>query len=630
MLEAIRNNAQSWGVKLLFAIIVLVFVFWGVGSFRNSERRVVASVGDQEIGLQDFAQAYQRQVETLRRQYGDISSQDLQNMDLKRQVLEQMINERLIQSKAEELGLFVGSGQVRTRITAMSVFHGDNATFDPQLYQNLLRVNNLSPAQFEDDIRMSLLSSALREVVTSPIRVDEAEAREWFNYVQAKTTVDYVWFPVQEYTDDVQLTDEEVSEYFETHKEDYRIPAKMAMQALLITPKTLASNQEVDADEIERYYQNNKQEFTRPEQVQARHILVRVSQDASDQELEKAREKIESAAKRLKQGDDFAQVAKEVSEGPSAEQGGDMGWFGRNSMVQEFEETAFAMEPGEISEPVRTQFGFHLIKVYDRREAGVQPLDQVQEEIQSRLARDKARDTLEDTLDEVLQIVLTSGDLQQAAEAVHVEVQEFGPFSAANPPSQLALDQEQVQKIIQMQEGELTETPILLDDGYLVFKKTSHESAHIPPLDQVQEQVISALEQDKANDLARKAAEDVLAKLDQGESPSGLGVEIETSEQFTRQGFIPGLGRNQELAKKAFAAQKGSWLEKPYPMQGGWIIAARGDKTSPEESAWERQKEQWMKNVHRMQEQRLFQAYLEGLRESVEVSIKAPKALEYS
>jgi peptidyl-prolyl cis-trans isomerase D len=630
MLEVIRNNAQSWGVKLLFAIIVLVFVFWGVGSFRNSERQVVASVGGQEIGLKEFAQAYQRQVETMRRQYGEISSQDLQDMDLKRQVLEQMINERLIQSKAEELGLFVGSGQIRTRITEMRVFHGENATFDPQRYQTLLRVNNLSPAQFEADIRRSLVSSALREAVTSPVRVDEAEARELFNYVQAQAMIDYVRFPAQEYTGEIQVTDQEISDYYEAHKEEYRIPAKMSMQALVITPKALAATQEVEDDEIERYYQNNQQEFTRPEQVRARHILIRVSQEASEQEVAEARGKIEAVAKRLEQGDDFAQVAKEVSDGPSAEQGGDLGWFGRNSMVQEFEQAAFGMEPGEVSEPVRTQFGFHLIRLDDRREAGVQPLDQVHEEIQSRLAREKAMGTLEDTLDQVLQIVLTSGDLHQAAETVQAKVKEFGPFSSSNPPSELDLDQEQVQKLVQMQEGEITETPILLDNGYLVAKKTDHEATHIPPLEQVKRRVVSALEKDKASDLAQKAAEDALKQLRDGASVSGLGLKTETSEQFSRQGFIPGLGRNQELAQDAFAAQKGNWLEKPYSMQNGWVIARLTAISDPEESAWERQKEQWMKNVRQMQEQRLFQAYLEGLREAAEITIKAPEALEYS
>jgi len=630
MLEAIRNNAQSWGVKLLFGIIVLVFVFWGVGSFRNSERRVVATVGDQEIGLKEFVQNYQRQVEALRRQRGELSSQDLKNMDLKRQVLKQMINTRLLQTKAEELGLVVGSGQVRTKIRGMSVFHGDNATFDPSRYQGLLRMNNLTPAQFESDIRRDLVSTALRQVVTSPVQVDESEAREMFDYIQAKATIDYVRFPVQDYIQRVEVNDKQIQAYYEQHKQKYEIPAQMSMQAVTLTPKTLATEQEVPPEEIETYYARHKDEFTRPEQVKARHILIRVGQDASEEEVRKAREQINAAAVRVEQGAGFEQVATDVSQGPSAEQGGDLGWFSRDSMVPEFEKAAFGLQPGEVSEPVRTKFGFHIIKVTDRRQAGVQPLDEVQEKIRSRLARDKAMQVLEDRLDEVLHIVLTSGDLQRAAEEVGLQVQDIGPFSRENPPQQFDLSQKQVNTLMQMQDNEVLDTPIMLDNGYLVVQKTGHEPAHIPGLDQIEDTVRQAVTQSRAAQLAQEAAQEALSRLEQGQAARELGLQVETSQPFSRQGVIPGLGRNQALVQDVFAAKRDKWLQKPYELAESVVVPRLADLSPPEDTTWEAQKDFWMDNVRRIQEQALFQAYMQGLREAAEVSIKAPEALEYS
>lgn len=630
MLEVIRNNAQSWGVKLLFGIIVLVFVFWGVGSFRNPERRVVASVGDQEIGLKEFVQNYQRQVEALRRQRGELSSQDLKNMDLKRQVLEQMINARLLQTKAEELGLVVGSGQVRTKIRGMSVFHGDNATFDPSRYQGLLRMNNLTPAQFESDIRRDLVSTALRQVVTSPVLVEESEAREMFDYIQAKASIDYVRFPVQDYVQQVEVSDKQIRAYYEQHKQKYEIPAQMSMQAVTLTPKTLAAEQGVAWDEIETYYARHKDEFTRPEQVKARHILIRVGQEASEEEVRKAREQINAAAVRVEQGADFEQVAMDVSQGPSADQGGDLGWFGRDSMVPEFEKAAFGLQPGELSEPVRTKFGFHLIKVTDRREAGVQPLDEVQEKIRSRLARDKAMQVLEDRLDEVLHIVLTSGDLQRAAEEVDLQVQDIGPFSRENLPQQFDLSQKQVNTLMQMQDNEVLDTPIMLDNGYLVVQKTGHEPAHIPDLDQIEDTVRQAVTKNRAAQLAQEAAQEALSRLEQGQAAQELGLQVETSQPFSRQGVIPGLGRNQALVQDVFAAKRDKWLQKPYELAEAVVVARLADLSPPEDGTWEAQKDFWMDNVRRIQEQALFQAYMQGLREAAEVSIKAPQALEYS
>jgi peptidyl-prolyl cis-trans isomerase D len=630
MLEAIRNNAQSWGVKLLFAIIVLVFVFWGVGSFRDSKRQVVATVGDQEIGMREFVQTYQRQVETLRRQRGEVTSRDLQEMDLKRQVLDQMINERLIRAKAQELGLFVGSGQVRTRIREMGVFHGDNATFDPRRYQTMLRMNNLNPAQFESDIRMDLVSSSLRQAVVSPVQVREAEARDMFDYVQAKARIDYVQFPVQDYMDQVTVDAKDVQAYYQEHKKDYQVPAAMRMQVLRITPESLADNQEINAEEIADYYQDHQKQFSRPEQVKARHILVQVGEDAAQDEVEQARQKIAEAAERLEQGAEFAQVAGEVSEGPSAAEGGDLGWFGRGSMVQAFEDAAFALQPGEISEPVRTRFGFHLIRVEDRREAGVQPLDQVREEIEQRLAEDKAMGQLEDKLDEVLQIVLTSQDMHQAAEAVGLEVEDMGPFGSQNPPSGLGLNQEQVQRLMEMNAGEITESPIMLEDGYLMVKKTEHEPAHVPELKEIQDRVRTAFARDKAKELAHSAAQDALHRLGQEATVQELGLQTTSSRQFTRRGAIPGLGKNQDLARDAFAADPGKWLQQPYFLAQAWVVARLAEITPPEDAAWEEQKDFWVENVRRMKRQTLFQAYLQGLREDAEISILAPEALEYS
>lgn len=631
MLEAIRNNAQSWGVKLLFAIIVLVFVFWGVGSFRNPERQVLAEVGDQEVGLKEFVQNYQRQVEALRREQGDVSSQALKNMDLKRQVLEQMINQRLIQSKAEDLGLFVGSTEVRTRIRGMSAFQGEDAQFDPNRYQGLLRMNNLSPSQFESDIRMDLVGETLRRVVTAPVQVPESEARELFDYMQAKATIDYVRFPAQDYMQQVEVTEDDIAAYYKEHKGEYERPATMSMKALVITPKTLAQGQEVSLEEVEAYYEDHQQEFTRPEQVKARHILIRLADNATEEEMAKARQEIEEAARRLEQGADFAQVAEEVSEGPSAERGGDLGWFGRNSMVQEFEEAAFALQSGEISQPVRTQFGYHLIQVTDRREAGVQPLDQVREDIQNRLAREKAMQGLEDRLDEVLQIVLTSGDLEQAADAVGLSVKEIGPISRKNPPQDFNLGQKQMDKLLQMQEGEITDTPIMLDNGYVVAQKTGHEPDHIPALDQIEDQVREAVKKQRARELATAAAQEALEQLTTGKTAQELGYEVQTSQPFTRrQGSIPGLGQNQELAQAVFAAQEGQWLDKPYIVQDTTILARVNNVSPPADTMWEDQKSFWIENVRRLREQTLFQAYLQGLREEAEVSILIPKALEYS
>ncbi|MFP4285217.1 MAG: peptidylprolyl isomerase, partial [Desulfovermiculus sp.] len=442
--------------------------------------------------------------------------------------------------------------------------------------------------------------------------------------------IEYVQFPVQDYVQQVEMDEEEIREYYQEHKQEYRVPAKMSMQVIRVNPETLADSQDVSSEEVKAYYENNEQEFTQEEQIKARHILIEVDEEAGDEEVEKARQEIEKAAKRLEQGADFDQLAGEVSEAPSADQGGDLGWFGRNSMAEAFEEEAFALQPGEISDPVRTKFGFHLIQVTDRREDGVQPLDQVQEEIRSRLAQEKAVQKLEDRLDDVLQIVLTEGDIHQAADAVNLEVEKIGPFGRGDLQDELNLKDDQVNRLMQMQVGEITETPFIAGDGYLIAKKTDHEESFIPEQDQVRDQVRSALEKVKARELAQKEAQEALKELENGQSAEDLGLNVETSQPFARQGNIPGLGKNQELFQDVFAASEGQWLDTSYDLREKVIIAKLLEIEPPDNRVWEEQKEYWVDSMRRLQEQLLFDSYVQGLREAADITIQSPEALRYS
>jgi peptidyl-prolyl cis-trans isomerase D len=631
MLEFIRQNAQSWGIKVLFGIIILVFVFWGVGSFRGNQKKVLATVNEREIGTKEFFRVYEQQLQQMRQQQGDVSYEQLKQMDFKQQVFQRMVDSMLLLDQARELGMFATSAEVRGAVMNMEVFKGESQSFDSARYEALLRANQMTPAQFEADVQTDLVRQKLQSYVLSPVQVADSEARALFEYVQEKAVMDYVPFARADFMDQAQVEDQEIEDYYEDNQEQFREPPRMAMEYLLLTPENLARYQKVTDEEISAHYERNKEAYTRPEQVRARHILVRLQEEAPAEVAKEARDKIDKALERLEQGESFADVARDVSEGPSSDQGGDLGWFGRGAMVPDFEDMAFSLEPGEVSSVLQTRFGLHVIKVEDRREAGYRPLEEVRSRIRRQIAEDKAADRLEDMLDQALELLLARGDLTTVAEELDVELQETGLFSKAQGPEGLDMDPEDLETLFAMQKDMVTDTPILLDNGYLLARKTKAVESRIRPLDQVRARIVQTLKQDRAMELAREAARDELKDLlqAQGNSTSASSVEIQTSEPFNRRGFIPGLGSNPELAADLFAAEQGQWLGQAYQVGNTYVLARLSERVPAEQEQWEEQKSTWMSAMNRTRAQVFLEAFLQGLRDKAEIEVVTPEILAY-
>ncbi len=631
MLEIIRKNAQSWGVKLLFGIIVLVFVFWGVGSFRGKQKTTLAEVNDQEVPARRFMEAYQRQLDAMREQNPNLSAEDLQEMDFKRQVFNQLIDQILLLQEAEKMGFSSSPAEISSRIKSLPSFRDqETQRFDPERYTALLQANRMSPAQFESDMGKDLLSQKLLDALSAVIRVSEQEARGLFAFVNEKATIEYILFADADFSDQVSVTESAVTEYYQEHQEEFKEPARMAMDYLLLTPEGLAPYQEVSEQDIRAYYQHNTDQFTRPEQIKARHILIELPEDASEDQEKAARRQINQVEERLNQGEDFAKLAKELSQGPSAARGGDLGWFSRGSMLESFEEAAFALQPGETSRPVRTRFGLHLIEVEDRRSAGVQDFEQVKDTIRKELAEDKAAENLEDTLDQALEIILSTGDLQKAADECGLELKKSGLFSRQKGLPDIDLQQEALTALFALKTGELTDRPLFLQDGYLLALKTDARPSRVSPLKQVREQIVRRLTKQKARDFALEKAEETLAALKTNDQDEVLGQKtVVESQPFNRRGFIPELGSNPDLARKAFNSDQSGWFAKPYQVSSGSLLARPGKIIPPDEEQWEEQKSFWIARLGQNREQTLYEAYFQALRDKAEIEILTPELLSY-
>ncbi len=626
MLDVMRRNAQSWLVKLLFAAIVIVFVFWGIGSFTEDRDDTLALVNDQPLRLQEFIRNYESTAQAMREQNPELGREDLRAMQLRQQVFNQMLNSMLLVQKANQLGLSVSQKELQQEITRLPAFLGEDKRFDPARYQAVLRSHHLTPAQFEQDFRHNLLMEKMEHYISMPARASEQQVREFFNYARAMARVDYLLFKPEEYSEQVKVDDEQITEYYTEHQDRFMQPEKMSMAYLELTPDGLAPAQTVSEEEIQSYYHSYQSEFEKPEQVSARHILIAVDENASLAEQEQAREHIERLAARLDQGDDFGDLAREHSHCPSAQEGGDLGTFGRGRMVSAFDEAAFALSPGEISRPVQTRFGWHLIKVEDYIEARTRDLEEVKDEIRLKIGREKALDLIGDYADDVMEILVAGGRLEDAADDLDLQVRKTDYFSRDQVPAELNLSGQAVQRIFNLSLNEATETPIMLDEGYLYAQKTGEKQARVLPLEDVKEEIRQELTRSRARDLARKAAQEELDRLRVQDASS---KDLSTSEPFGRQGFIPGLGVSRDLAAQAFISDPGDWLPDIYSTDAGYVLARVKEHITPGYEEFQREKDHWMESYTEMQKQQMFSSFITMLRNQAKIRMIRPEVLEY-
>lgn len=631
MLDILRKGAQSWGIKVLFAIIIIVFVFtFGMSRVQDRGGNVLATVNTVPILVPDFQQRLQRGMDMARAQNPGMTSEFLVQMGIKQQIFEQMVTEELLKQKALELGLAVTKEELANQIHLIPAFQNEAKIFDPELYKNVLRSNNMSPGMFESDFMNNLLIEKLTSYVGVTGKMTDEQVRDVFDYGMAEATISYLMYPWNAYTDQVNATEEQITTYYEDHASQYVIPAQAKIAYVEITPGTLADHNTVSSQDMEEFYNKNKEQFKIEEQVNARHLLVRVDEDASEEDVAKAMEKISQAQKELKDGKSFTEIAEKYTEDPSGTHtGGALGWFGRGRMVLPFEEAAFALEPGNISEPVRTQFGFHLIQVEEKRESGYQEYKDVIPSILDTIARDRALETLQDYLDQGLELIFAGSDVYEVAQSIGFQVQakDTDFFNKNQGPAELAgISRENLAVLFDLAVNASTQTPIQIDDGYLLATKLEDKEATTRPLGEVRESIVDIITREEALKLAQGAANTDLALVTADEKAidgilASSNASLVQSEPFGRQSGIADLGQNQQAAQSIFSAKENTWLPESYAFQDGYALIKVQDILPPTDEDWDQDKEEWITALNQRAEQQLLQGLITELRSAAKIAV---------
>lgn len=566
MLQQMRE-AQGWLIKgvlwaVVFAFIVTSLYFGMSGSSPTSSE--VATVLGHRVGVAEFQRVQNNLYQNYRNIFGNRADFDLrERFNFREMALEQIVRQALLKRMAKREQLDVTDVELYESIATIPAFQ-EEGKFNPELYLAVLRqqVPPIVPQVFEEQQREVLLAQKVYDLVTAGVNVTEAEVVDAYQREHEQAAARYVTLIPNLFDDEVTLTDEELQAHYEAEQGRYQNPEQRQIKYVTIAPARFPYKGEIAPDLIEDYYDGNEDEFTQPERVQARHILLKVPSNVSDEREAEIRQQAEELLQQLRDGADFAELAMEHSEDEaSAEKGGDLGTFPQGQMVAPFDEAVFALEVGALSEPVRTTFGFHIIRLDDKLEAGIKSLEDVKEEIENKLRQEREQEAALAFVDDIMVFLEEDPQQFEALAKQHdleITTAPFVPSTGRLPD--LAQAPQIVPRAFALNQGAI-DTQSTSDGTHYIFQVAEIQEASTIPFDEAKERVTSDLKQQKSRDLANQTADDWAAKLQSGTSLEELAktrdVQVAETGLFKRNDSIPQYGRSAAFSRMAFDVQPG-------------------------------------------------------------------------
>jgi peptidyl-prolyl cis-trans isomerase D len=543
MLQAIRERAQGWIAWAIIILISIPFALWGIQEYLGvGGERIVAEVNGQEITERELNQRFQEFRMELRERLGQAYRPELfEDSRLRAEVLDDMIRNRLILQASSDMGLRAGDAQVRATILEIPAFQ-KGGRFDKEAYERAVGYRGMSTAQFEESVRASLMSSQLSQVVAASEITTDRELKEAVSLRRQQRSFGYIVLPVADFRSDDPVTDEQIRAYYDTEQDAFRTPEQVKLDYLVVNRNSDAGGgEEADEAALRELYQERLDSFRTPEEREARHILVTLDADADEAAVQAAREKIEAIKARLDAGEDFADLAREVSQDPgSAQQGGDLGRFGKGVMDPAFEQAAFALAEGQVSDPVRSSFGYHLIQVTRIIPEKVKPFEEVRDQLAAELRGGEAEQKYFELAETLGNLSYEHPDsLEPAAEALGLEVQHSdwlgrrgGAGVLSDPRVIKAAFSDDVLR--QGNNSELIEVDSPEGQEALVVRVAEHQEATVPSLDEVREEIVGILRDQRAQEAAAAAAAAMAERIRQGEQPA----QVAGAYRFAEPGLV--------------------------------------------------------------------------------------------
>lgn len=617
---AVQETKRKTGSRILLGAIVLLLggsmLLYLVpqtpgGAEEGMGGDTVAKVGGQAVSLTE-----------IRQQLAEIQQRNQVPKALEslyaRQILNQIVFQKEIEYESKRLGIGVSDQERADRIRQFlpTAYNGDTFVGMDRYAQQVQERFQMTVPQFEEIIRQGLLLEKFRKLVTDGISVGQAELQEEFRYRNEKVKLDYVLIKPEDLAAKYTPDEAAIKADYDKNKTRYQVPEKRVVRYALIDVNQIRQNTQISDSDLKAQYQQDIQQYEVPNRVHVEHILF-MTVGKTDAEIAEIKQKAEDVLKQARKGAKFEDLAKKYSEDPGTkDKGGDLGFITQGQTVPEFEQVAFSLPKGGISDLVKTQYGFHIIKVLDKETAHTKPFDEIKDSIKGPMLLTKVDKIASDEADQLSRAIRQSNKvtIDDLAKQFHLTVGETRPVSVNEPILELGNSKEIKEAIFGQRQGELS-TPIHTDRGYVVLSVKDVVPTHQGTLEEVKDKVVADLKQQKGTELAKEKADDFEKRVKGGEkfeaAAKALGLEAKTSDPIARNGSISGAASGKQLAA-AFQMKAGD-LAAPLNLGSNWFVYRVASKEEPNPADFEKQKKDLTDQVLQTKRGTAFEAFRTAL-----------------
>jgi peptidyl-prolyl cis-trans isomerase D len=618
MLDRMRRH-QSW-LKWILGIVVIAFIFIYVPAFLKphgvgaTPDDAIATVDGRPVLVSTYQRVYNQQVQALRNAYGEqFNDQMLQQFGMGQRILQQLLDDEAMQAEARRLGIRVSDEEIKQRIMTIPAFQVNGQFMGSERYQLFLKSQRppMQASEFENEIRRQLIGEKLQTLVTAWVQVDDKDVAQEFSKRNEKVKLELAVFTANQFRNTIQPTDAEIKAQFTADPEKYRIPEKRRVKYLSLDANSLKARMAATPDEIAKAYEDNKAMFSQPEQIRASHILFKT--EGKDKAAVK--KQAEAVLAKVKAGGDFAALAKQYSEDGSKDAGGDLDYFSRGKMVKPFEDAAWALEVGQTSGLVESEFGYHIIKLTDKKPAMNRTLEQVRPQLEDQIKGQKAQVEVRKKADEIAKEIKTPADLDKVARTEGLAVSDSGLFARDEPLAGLGFAPAVAAKAFELAPNQVSDK-LETQQGFAWITVVETKPPALPPLDQVKDKVRDDVIRVKAVDVAKAKAATMAqsAKSNFAAAAKAAGVEVKTTEMITRGTALPEIGINQQVEDAVFKLKAGE-TSAPIPTENAVVVVHVKERQDPKPGDFETGKDQLKEELRQQKQNEFFSAYMSKARD---------------